>query len=167
MANTLVQNRIVAPTEISKELRDIGRRLWNECIKARRRRNDLLQSPSRLQLHVRARILAFLAHALAREHRRGKSKDNMQEIIYMMNLSLTLARVCVESSDLEGALLSMAKAANYIERLKGMENATCDDQAQIRKIEAEYLTMRCALVSTEIKNSTRSLTLLVLETRAS
>ncbi|SPJ87099.1 related to transcription factors [Fusarium torulosum] len=145
MANTLVQNRIVAPTEISKELRDIGRRLWNECIKARRRRNDLLQSPSRLQLHVRARILAFLAHALAREHRRGKSKDNMQEIIYMMNLSLTLARVCVESSDLEGALLSMAKAANYIERLKGMENATCDDQAQIRKIEAEYLTMRCAL----------------------
>lgn len=85
----------------------------------------------------------------------------------MMGLSLTLARVCVESSDLEGALLSMAKAADYIERLKGMENMTSDDQAQIQKIEAEYLTMRCALVSPEVQNSTRSLTLLVLETRAS
>ncbi|KAH7257673.1 meiosis protein SPO22/ZIP4 like-domain-containing protein [Fusarium tricinctum] len=144
-ANTLIENRIVAPVEISKDLRDIGRRLWNECIKARRRRDDLLQSPLRLQLQVRARVLAFLAHALAREHRRGKSKDNMQEIIYMMGLSLTLARVCVESSDLEGALLSMAKAADYIERLKGMENVTGEDQAQIRKIEAEYMTMRCAL----------------------
>jgi hypothetical protein len=166
-ANTLIENRIVAPVEISKDLRDIGRRLWNECIKARRRRDDLLQSPLRLQLQVRARVLAFLAHALAREHRRGKSKDNMQEIIYMMGLSLTLARVCVESSDLEGALLSMAKAADYIERLKGMENVTGEDQAQIRKIEAEYMTMRCALVSPELQNSIRSLTLLVLETRAS
>lgn len=166
-ANTLVENRVVAPIEISKELRDIGRRLWNECIKARRRRDDLLQSPLRLQLQVRARVLAFLVHALAREYRRGKNKDNMQEIVYMMGLSLTLARVCVESSDLEGALLSMAKAADYIERLKGMENVTGDDQAQIRKIEAEYLTMRCALVSPEVQNSTRSLTLLVLETRAS
>ncbi|KAM0339705.1 hypothetical protein ACHAPQ_001521 [Fusarium lateritium] len=143
-ASTLVENRIVAPVEISKGLREIGRKLWNECIKARRR-DDLLQSHSRLQLQVRARVLAFLAHALAREHRRDKSKDNMQDIVYMMGLSLNLARVCVESSDLEGALLSMAKAADYIERLKGIENATDNDQAQIRKIEAEYLTMRCAL----------------------
>ncbi|KAG9506779.1 hypothetical protein J7337_000319 [Fusarium musae] len=62
-----------------------------------------------------------------------------------MGLSLTLARVCVESSDLDGALLSMAKAADYIERLKKIDNLTAEDSAQVQKIEAEYLTMRCAL----------------------
>lgn len=65
----------------------------------------------------------------------------------MMGLSLTLARVCVESSDLDGALLSMAKAADYIDRLKNINNLTTEDRAQVQKIEAEYLTMRCALVS--------------------
>ncbi|CVL02938.1 related to transcription factors [Fusarium mangiferae] len=62
-----------------------------------------------------------------------------------MGLSLTLARVCVESSDLDGALLSMAKAADYIDRLKNINNLTTEDRAQVQKIEAEYLTMRCAL----------------------
>lgn len=96
---------------------------------------------------VRTRVLAFLAHALAREHRRGKRRDNLEEIIYMMGLSLTLARVCVESSVLDGALLSMAKAADYIDQLKNINNLTTEDRAQVQKIEAEYLTMRCALVS--------------------
>ncbi|EWG50418.1 hypothetical protein FVEG_16625 [Fusarium verticillioides 7600] len=144
-ANSLAENRIAPPIEVSKNLKDIGRKLWNECIKERRRRDNLLQSASRTQLLVRTRVLAFLAHALAREHRRGKRRDNLEEIIYMMGLSLTLARVCVESSDLDGALLSMAKAADYIERLKKIDNLTAEDSAQVQKIEAEYLTMRCAL----------------------
>jgi hypothetical protein len=41
----------------------------------------------------------------------------------------------------------MAKAADYIERLKKIDNLTAEDSAQVQKIEAEYLTMRCALVS--------------------
>ncbi|GKU11490.1 unnamed protein product [Fusarium langsethiae] len=62
-----------------------------------------------------------------------------------MDLSLTLARVCVESSDLDGALLSMTKAADYIDRLKMAESTTAEDQEQIQRIEAEYFAMRCAL----------------------
>ncbi|KAF5532762.1 transcription factor [Fusarium napiforme] len=144
-ANNLAETRIAPPLEVSRDLKDIGRKLWNECIKERRRRDNLLQSASRTQLLVRTRVLAFLAHALAREHRRGKRRDNLEEIIYMMGLSLTLARVCVESSDLDGALLSMAKAADYIDRLKKIDNLTSEDSTQVQKIEAEYLTMRCAL----------------------
>ncbi|KAF5973420.1 transcription factor [Fusarium bulbicola] len=144
-ANFLAESRITAPLEVSRNLKDIGRKLWNECIKERRKRDSLLQSASRTKLLVRTRVLAFLAHALAREHRRGKRRDNLEEIIYMMGLSLTLARVCVESSDLDGALLSMAKAADYIDRLKKIDNLTTEDRAQVQKIEAEYLTMRCAL----------------------
>ncbi|KAG5745521.1 hypothetical protein H9Q70_011785 [Fusarium xylarioides] len=144
-AGFLTENRIAPPLEVSRNLKDIGRKLWNECIKERRRRDNLLQSASRTQLLVRTRVLAFLAHALAREHRRGKRRDNMEEIVYMVGLSLTLARVCVESSDLDGALLSMAKAADYIDRLKKIDNLTAEDSAQVQKIEAEYLTMRCAL----------------------
>ncbi|KAF5630454.1 transcription factor [Fusarium tjaetaba] len=144
-ANNLAENRIAPPLEVSRDLKDIGRKLWNECIKERRRRDNLLQSASRTLLLVRTRVLAFLAHALAREHRRGKRRDNLEEIIYMMGLSLTLARVCVESSDLDGALLSMAKAADYIGRLKKIDNLTAEDTTQVQKIEAEYLTMRCAL----------------------
>ncbi|WKT38518.1 Tetratricopeptide-like helical domain superfamily [Fusarium oxysporum f. sp. vasinfectum] len=144
-ANVLAENRIAPPLEVSRNLKDIGRKLWNECIKERRKRDNLLQSASRTQLLVRTRVLAFLAHALAREHRRGKRRDNLEEIIYVMGLSLTLARVCVESSDLDGALLSMAKAADCIDRLKKIDNLTTEDRMQVQKIEAEYLTMRCAL----------------------
>ncbi|EXA54381.1 hypothetical protein FOVG_01849 [Fusarium oxysporum f. sp. pisi HDV247] len=144
-ANVLAENRIAPPLEVSRNLKDIGRKLWNECIKERRKRDNLLQSASRTQLLVRTRVLAFLAHALAREHRRGKRRDNLEEIIYVMGLSLTLARVCVESSDLDGALLSMAKAADYIDRLKKIDNLTTEDRMQVQKIEAEYLAMRCAL----------------------
>ncbi|KAF5612675.1 transcription factor [Fusarium subglutinans] len=144
-ANLLAESRIAPPLEVSRNLKDIGRKLWNECIKERRKRDSLLQSASRTQLLVRTRVLAFLAHALAREHRRGKRRDNLEEMIYMMGLSLTLARVCVESSDLDGALLSMAKAADYIDRLKKIDNLTTEDRAHVQKMEAEYLTMRCAL----------------------
>ncbi|TXC04890.1 hypothetical protein FocTR4_00001914 [Fusarium oxysporum f. sp. cubense] len=147
-ANVLAENRIAPPLEVSRNLKDIGRKLWNECIKERRKRDNLLQSASRTQLLVRTRVLAFLAHALAREYRRGKRRDNLEEIIYVMGLSLTLARVCVESSDLDGALLSMAKAADYIDRLKKIDNLTTEDRVQVQKIEAEYLTMRCALLAT-------------------
>ncbi|KAF4966640.1 hypothetical protein FSARC_5689 [Fusarium sarcochroum] len=143
-ANALAENHVTVPLEISKDLREVGRKLWNECIRERRKTDDLLLSPSRIQLQVRSRLLAFLIHALAREHRRGKKNDNVEEMIYLMSLSLTLGRVCVESSDLEGALLSMGKAANYVERLKNMDSTT-EEKEQIQKIEAEYFTTRCAL----------------------
>ncbi|KAM0559355.1 hypothetical protein ACHAPJ_004379 [Fusarium lateritium] len=143
-ANVLAENHTVAPPDVSRNLREIGRQLWNECIRERRRKDDLLLSPSRIQLQVRARVLAFLIHALARERRRGKKGDNIEEVIYLMSLSLTLGRVCIESSDLESALLSLGKAANYIERLKKADSST-EEKEQIQKIEAEYFTARCAL----------------------
>ncbi|UZP34115.1 hypothetical protein NXS19_001931 [Fusarium pseudograminearum] len=145
LASALTEKRAIPPTEIVEGLRDIGRRLWNECIKERRKKDDILSSSSRVQLQARARVLAFLIHALARETRNCKVQGFVEEVTSMMDLSLTLARVCVESSDLDGALLSMTKAADYIERLKMMENTTTEDHEQMQRIEAEYFAMRCAL----------------------
>ncbi|KAM0409632.1 hypothetical protein ACHAPZ_000206 [Fusarium culmorum] len=144
-ASALTEKRAVPPTEIAEGLRGIGRRLWNECIKERRKKDDILSSSSRIQLQARARVLAFLIHALARETRNCKEKGFVEDVTSMMDLLLTLARVCVESSDLDGALLSMTKAADYIERLKITENKTAEDHEQMQRIEAEYFAMRCAL----------------------
>jgi hypothetical protein len=145
----LTEKRAIPPAKIAGGLRDIGRRLWNECIKERRKREDILSSPSRIQLQARARVLAFLAHALARETRNDKAEGFVEEMTSMMELSFTLAKVCIESSDLDGALLSMTKAADYIDRLNMAEDIATEDQEQIKRIEVEYFAMRCALVSPE------------------
>ena len=145
--NALVEQRTLPTREISRTLREIARELWNECIKGRRKRDDILSSSSRILLQVRARVLAFLIHALARDTRNDEEQDFVEILLGMMGMSLTLARVCVESSDLDGALLSMTKAADYIGRLKKSRHTSTEDTAQIQKIEAEYFAMRCALVS--------------------
>ncbi|RGP64107.1 transcription factor [Fusarium longipes] len=136
---------IAPPAEIAVRLRDIGRRLWNECIKERRKRDDILSSSWRIQLRARARVLSFLIHVLARETRKYKDGGLIEDITSMMEMSLTLARVCIESSDLDGALLSMTKAAGYIDRLKMTDCTTTEDQEHVQRIEAEYFAMRCAL----------------------
>ncbi|KAM0422754.1 hypothetical protein ACHAPD_001217 [Fusarium lateritium] len=144
-ASALTEKRAVPPTGIAEELRDVGRRLWNECIKERRKKDGILSSSSRIQLQARARVLAFLIHALAKETRNDKEGGRVEEIASMIELSLALARVCVESSDLDGALLSMTKATDYIDRLKMADDITTEDQDHIQRIEAEYFAMRCAL----------------------
>ncbi|KAJ4014976.1 sporulation-specific protein 22 [Fusarium irregulare] len=143
--NALVEQRTLPTREISRTLREIARELWNECIKGRRKRDGILSSSSRMLLQVRARVLAFLIHALARDTRNDEEQDFVEILLGMMGMSLTLARVCVESSDLDGALLSMTKAADYIGRLKKSRHTSTEDTAQIQKIEAEYFAMRCAL----------------------
>lgn len=120
-----------------------------------------------MQLQVRARVLAFLIYALTRDTRNDKEQDFVEVLLEMMGLSLTLARVCVESSDLDGALLSMTKAADYINRLKKSKHTTAEDMAQIQKIEAEYFAMRCALVSPEWYTANVLLTYQVVEARLS
>jgi hypothetical protein len=145
----LTKKQAVPPTDIAEGLRDVGRRLWNECIRERRKNDGILSSSSRIQLQARARVLAFLIHALAKEPRSDNEGSRVQEIASMIELSLALARVCVESSDLNGALLSMTKATDYIDRLKMADDTTAEDQEQIQRIEAEYFAMRCALVSSE------------------
>ncbi|OBS27664.1 hypothetical protein FPOA_01606 [Fusarium poae] len=144
-ANALTKKQAVPPTHIAEGLKDVGRRLWNECIRERRKNDGILSSSSRIQLQARARVLAFLIHALAKEPRSDNEGSRVQEIASMIELSLALARVCVESSDLNGALLSMTKATDYIDRLKMADDTTAEDQEQIQRIEAEYFAMRCAL----------------------
>ncbi|KAF4977570.1 hypothetical protein FZEAL_5941 [Fusarium zealandicum] len=141
-ANALSQKTVVTSPQATRDLKEVGRKLWNECIRERRKRADMLASPPRSKLLVRTRVVAFLIYTLARESSRSRGRDAGEEIIYVINLALTLGRVCVEESDLEGARLGLRKVADYIEQLKQVDER---DETQRQQLEAEYLTMRCAL----------------------
>lgn len=96
---------------------------------------------------MRTRVFAFLIHALARENHQGKRKrDDEEKVVYLMHLALTVGRLCVEESDLDGARLGLHKVADYIEQLKSMAGNSQDDPNLRSRFEAEYLTMRTALV---------------------
>ncbi|KAH8714206.1 meiosis protein SPO22/ZIP4 like-domain-containing protein [Ilyonectria robusta] len=144
-ANALPLKTTSLSPQTAKSLKDCGRKLWNECIKERRRKNDGL-APGRAKLLVRTRVFAFLIHALARENHQGKRKrDDEEEVVYLMHLALTVGRLCVEESDLDGARLGLHKVADYIEQLKSMAGNSQDDPNLRSRLEAEYLTMRTAL----------------------
>ncbi|KAF4459421.1 transcription factor [Fusarium albosuccineum] len=132
-------------SKTANDLKDVGRKLWNECIREKRKRNDMLASRSKSTLLVRTRIFAFLAHTLARDSCRGRRADAEEDAIYSVNLALTLARICVDELDLEGARLAMTKSTQYIDQLKEAGMTSPIDDIRRRKLEAEHLAMRCAL----------------------
>lgn len=145
-ANALPLKTTSLSSQTAKSLKDCGRKLWNECIKERRKK-DNGSAPGRAKLLVRTRVFAFLIHALARESHQGKRKrDDEEEVVYLMHLALTVGRLCVEESDLDGARLGLHKVADYIEQLKSMDRNSHDDPSLRSRFEAEYLTMRTALV---------------------
>lgn len=100
-------------------------------------------SSERKKLIVRTRVFAFLLHALVKENNYNQKKGKQEEISYLIQLALTLGKVCVEEADLDGARLGLHKVADYIERLQSIQGG---DEGQRIMLEAEYLIMRTALV---------------------
>ncbi|KAK7429574.1 sporulation-specific protein 22 [Neonectria magnoliae] len=143
--NALPVKVVSLSSEIIQALKDVGRKLWNQCIKERRKK-DAPTSPQWTRLLVRIRIFAFLIHAVVRENRRvkkGGAKE--EEIVHLTQLALTVGRLCIEESDLDGARLALHKVADYVERLK-LSDGDCHGDPELRsRFEAEYLTMRTAL----------------------
>ena len=142
--NAATQKQTSLPFQVVKDLKQYGRSLWNECVKVRRKKDDGLASKERSTLLVRTRLFAFQLNALSREGSRGRKRDKEGELVYLINLALTVGRLCVEDSDLDGARLVLQKVADYVERLG--ETPT-DDPELSNRLEMEYLTMRMALVS--------------------
>ncbi|KAK7423893.1 sporulation-specific protein 22 [Neonectria punicea] len=132
-------------SEVAQALKDVGRKLWNQCIRERRKK-DASTSLQWTRLLVRIRIFAFLIHALVRENRRGKKGGaKEEEIVHLTQLALTVGRLCIEESDLDGARLALHKVADYVERLKSSDGDYHGDPDLRSRFEAEYLTMRTAL----------------------
>ncbi|CAM1510467.1 Fc.00g008020.m01.CDS01 [Cosmosporella sp. VM-42] len=140
--NTPTQKPASLSFGVTHDLKRCGRDLWNECIKERRKRYDGLAPKERSRLLVRARLFAFQINALAREGSKGRKSDVETDVVYMMNMALTVARLCIEDSDLDGARLALHKVAEYIERLKEVPG---DNMGLRGRLQAEYLTMRTAL----------------------
>lgn len=91
---------------------------------------------------MRTRLFAFLVTSLASEFGRSKKRDSESDLVYLINMALMVGRLCIEDADLEGSRLALQKVADYMERLEGIPDKTADSV----KLEAEYLTMRTALV---------------------
>lgn len=153
--NLLAQKAGSLSYQAVRGLKDCGRKLWNDCIKERRKNDNSSLSVARLQLFVRVRLFAFLILMMAAESNHGEKDETGERVVYLLNWALIVGRTCIDGSDLDGARLGLHKVADYVERLKAMDERgnSQEDHAMTKKFEAEYLTMRMALVSLERQNT--------------
>ncbi|KND94187.1 hypothetical protein TOPH_00844, partial [Tolypocladium ophioglossoides CBS 100239] len=133
-------------TKAAKDLERQGRNIWNLCIRVNRDTSDGSPSKERTKLLVRARLFAFQILELGRQAGRHK-KDAEAEAVYLLNLALTLARICIGDAEPDSARLALQKAAQFVERLNAVAEEKClpDSSGARIRLETEYLTMRMAL----------------------
>ncbi|KAL7906904.1 meiosis protein SPO22/ZIP4 like domain-containing protein [Trichoderma velutinum] len=133
------------PPNLAKDIERHGRDLWNLCVRLKRER-DASVSMEKTKLLLKARSLAFYMLELGRSA--GRSKEDVgTEVAYLMSLSLTLGKHCVQDSDLDLARLALQKTAELMEKLKAIPLDALDlrEQSERTKLDAEYLAMRTAL----------------------
>ncbi|RSL67252.1 hypothetical protein CEP54_003325 [Fusarium duplospermum] len=143
--NAISQKSGTVSHETAQDLKEAGRKLWNECIREKRRPNDVLASPSRSKLLVRTRLFSFLVNVFSRECLRGRRGDVEDDAVAIINQGLVLAKICINESDLDGARLGLGKVTTYIDKLRQLDAENHLGPGHRVNIEAEYLTMRCAL----------------------
>ncbi|PNP45997.1 hypothetical protein THARTR1_10831 [Trichoderma harzianum] len=133
------------PSKLAKDIERHGRDLWNLCVRLKRegKKSDSMEKS---KLLIKARSLAFYMLELGRSAGRAK-RGTGAEVVYLMSLSLTLGKHCVEDSDLDSAGLALRKTAELMARLKAIPLDASDprEQSERTKLDAEYLAMRTAL----------------------
>ncbi|PNY23779.1 Uncharacterized protein TCAP_06278 [Tolypocladium capitatum] len=146
MTNLPQQSAAGISTKAAKELERQGRNLWNLCIRVSRDAGGGSPSRERTRLLVRARFFAFQILELGRQAG-GHKRDAEAEAVYLLNLALTLGRICIGDAEPDSARLALQKAAQFVERLKAVaeEDSLPDPSGARRRLETEYLTMRMAL----------------------
>lgn len=126
-----------------------GRNLWNLCIRLKRDAEETPPCQERAKLLVRARRFAFQLLELGRSEGSQRHTDQAAEAAYLLRLALTLARNSLCETDLDSARFALQKAAACFEQLQAPDpthGLPLDSTAAGRRLEAEYLTMRTALV---------------------
>lgn len=126
-----------------KSLEKQGRELWNLCIRLKR-------DPGR-RSHIDCRVRLLALHILDLSHMVQKSnfEDEEARKLYILGLSMTMARICLRDEDLESGRMALQKAAELVEQLKALRSQNQDNSlsSKVFALEADYLTMRMALVS--------------------
>ena len=72
------------------------------------------------------------------------------DAVAIINQGLMLAKICINESDLDAARLGLGKVTKYIDKLRQLDAENHISPGHRLNIEAEYLTMRCALVSLDL-----------------
>lgn len=72
------------------------------------------------------------------------------DAVAIINQGLMLAKICINEPDLDAARLGLGKVTKYIDKLRQLDAENHIGPGHRLNIEAEYLTMRCALVSLDL-----------------
>ncbi|KJZ71961.1 hypothetical protein HIM_08641 [Hirsutella minnesotensis 3608] len=146
MENISQQNTKVPSAAMARDLERRGRTIWNLCIRVKRDQSNDTAPADRTRLLVSTRVFAFYMLDIGR-HARGLSRDAETNVVYLLNLALTLGRICLGDAEIEWGKLALRKAADYLERLKTLESPKAVTQTGdlLSRLEADYLTMRMAL----------------------
>lgn len=131
------------PQKLGRSLEKSGRDLWNLCIRLKR------DASRHKKLDCRVRLFALHVLELGRLSRDSAKRDEETEIVYFLELTMTLGRICLQDEDIESGSAALQKAAELVDRLKALHQAVGLDNRvhQAHALEADYLTMRMALVS--------------------
>lgn len=140
-------NGIISST-IAKSLEREGRNLWNLCVRLKRHADGIPTTKEGSKLLLRARLFGFQILELGRDSRE-RNKDTHSSNSYLMNLVLTLGKLCLAESELDSARLVLQKAAVYAERLKVSisEELEHSNTRQVTRPLTEYLALRMTMVS--------------------
>lgn len=129
-------------SKLSKALEKSGRGLWNLCI---RLGLDAGRDP---QLDGRARFFALHLIEAGRLLKKSNNEDEQHDCVYLLGLSVTVGRICLHDGDVELSRMALQKAAELLDRLKTIQEDCLDGRSsQLILLEADYLTLRIALVS--------------------
>ncbi|PHH59291.1 hypothetical protein CDD81_3415 [Ophiocordyceps australis] len=128
-----------------KELEHRGRSMWNLCIRIKRDVGKEALLVERRQLLARARLFAFQAIKLGRSSRQ-QPREAETEALYLLNMALTLGKICINDGDLDSACSVLQQAAEWVEQLQAAAGQNDDaPAARTHQLEAQYLTLRMAL----------------------
>ncbi|PHH75866.1 hypothetical protein CDD83_4348 [Cordyceps sp. RAO-2017] len=151
------QGAAVPTVGTGRDVERRGRSLWNLCIRVKREAGAGGAAPPPdgwARLLLSARVFAF--HVLELGRLAGGPADEA-DAAYLLNLALTLARICLAEDELSFARLALRKAADGVEQLKFLAAADGDGNGPAgplagarQRLEVEYLTMRVALVKPHV-----------------
>lgn len=150
--NNLADNNLNISSQNLRSLSNHGRQLWNTYIKEKRKFDDASMPGPRSRLFTRIKVLAFFTHVLARQNNRKAQHCARDDVVYLMGMALSVVKSCITEDYLEGARFVLHRVADYVEQMKATKRDRPESIAEATKFEAEYLTLRTALVGPPSSN---------------
>lgn len=134
------------PADVAHQLDSIGRRIWNICLKKQHHPKIAEDDQKDGHLYTRSRLFGYLLIGLGLPAQGGDTTQDSDATQYHIDLGLTLAKICINSGDLECARIALQKVTEYLPPAADQDTTnTATNHTQ----HANYYILRIALVSIE------------------